>query len=148
MATLTKSVLIDAPIEKVFAYLENPMNMLDVWPSMVDIRNIQSTDGGLKTYEWTYKMAGMKLDGSSVDVESVPYERMVTVSKGGIESTITWLFSAEDGKTRLTSITEYSVPMPVLGKLAESIILKTNDREAETLLVNIKTMLEQPEPVQ
>jgi len=37
---------------------------------------------------------------------------------------------------------EYTVPILVLGKLAESIILKQNEREADTLLANLKAILE------
>ncbi len=121
--------------------------MLKFWPSMVDVRNVKQLGGGFRTYDWTYKMAGMKLDGSSEVTEYVPNERLVTTGKSGIENKFTWTFAPENSGTRLTVYVEYTVPVPVLGKLAESIIIKQNDREADTLLANLKKLLEVTEPV-
>jgi len=147
MATLTKSITIDAPVEKVFAYMDDPIRTPEFWPSMIDVRNVKQPAGGNKTFEWTYKMAGMKLDGTTEVVERVPNERLVTSGKGGIESKFTWTFLPEHGGTRLMVHVEYSVPIPVLGKLAESIIIKQNEREADTMLANLKTLMEVSEPV-
>ncbi len=98
--------------------------------------------GGLKTYDWTYKMAGLKLDGSTEVTEYILNEQLATVGKGGIESKFHWTFVPENNGTRLIVMAEYTVPIPVLGKLAESIILKQNEREADTLLANLKSILE------
>jgi len=37
---------------------------------------------------------------------------------------------------------EYTVPILVLGKLAEAIIVKINDREGELILANLKARME------
>jgi uncharacterized membrane protein len=142
VATLVKSIIINAPVEKVFAYMEEPTNMPEIWPSMVEVRNVKNLGGGRKSYDWTYKMAGMKLDGSSEDLELVPNQRVVTVGKGGIESKFTWTNTKVQGGTEVTTQVEYKVPVPVLGKLAENLIIKQNDREADTLLANLKAMME------
>ena len=42
---------------------------------------------------------------------------------------------------------EYTVPMPVLGKLAEAVVLKQNEQEAEILLANLKNRLEMETPI-
>jgi len=34
------------------------------------------------------------------------------------------------------------MPVPVIGKIAEAILVKLNKREAETILANLKDMLE------
>jgi carbon monoxide dehydrogenase subunit G len=147
MATLSKSIFIQAPVEKVFAFMDNPTNMLQIWPSMVDVRNVKDPGDGRKTYDWTYKMAGMKFDGSSEDTEMVRNERVVTMSKGGIDSKFTWEFVPENGGTRVDVKVDYKVPVPVLGKLAEGVIIKQNEREMETLLANLKSVMEVPEKV-
>lgn len=48
----------------------------------------------------------------------------------------------EDGGTKVTVEVEYTVPIPVLGKVAESFIVKANEREIELLLANLKDRLE------
>jgi hypothetical protein len=37
---------------------------------------------------------------------------------------------------------EYTIPVPVLGKLGEALILKQNEREADQAMANIKAKLE------
>jgi hypothetical protein len=87
-------------------------------------------------------MAGMRFEGTSEDVEYVPNQRVVQKSRGGIEGTVTWTFLPEAGGTRVTFLGEYTVPIPLLGHLAEAIIVKVNQHEAEALLANLKARME------
>ena len=57
-------------------------------------------------------------------------------------ATITWTTDPVDGGAKVTFHAEYTVPIPVLGKLAEAIIVKQNEREAEVLLANLKDKME------
>jgi hypothetical protein len=87
-------------------------------------------------------MVGMRFEGTTEDVEFVPNQRTVSKSKGGIENTIVGAFQPENGGTRMTLDIEYTVPVPLLGKLAEAFIVRVNEREVETLLANLKDRLE------
>jgi len=142
MATIKKSIKINAPVEKVFEYAENPEILPEIWPSIVEVKNIKELPHGGYSFDWVYKMAGMRLTGSSENIEVVPNERTVTRSTGGIESTITWEYQPVDDGTKFTATTEYKVPIPLLGKLAESIIVKMNENEADVLLANLKARME------
>jgi uncharacterized membrane protein len=142
MQTVEKSILINVPVESVFAYWSQPTNHPEVWPSLVEVKDVQPLpDGGL-TYQWVYKMAGVRLEGSTETVESVLDERIVLLSKGGIDSKLTYSFQPEDGGTRMSVLVEYTVPVPVLGRLAERVIVKLNEHEAEVTLANLKARLE------
>jgi len=37
---------------------------------------------------------------------------------------------------------EYTIPIPVLGKLAEALVLRQNEREADLAMANIKDRME------
>jgi hypothetical protein len=39
--------------------------------------------------------------------------------------------------TRVTLTIEYKVPIPLLGKLAEAIIVRMNDQEGDLIMVNL-----------
>jgi hypothetical protein len=91
---------------------------------------------------FVYKMAGVRLEGSNEDVEFEAGRRIVSHTKGGVESVVRWDFEPHDGGTRLTFQTEYKVPIPVLGKLAEAIIVRLNEHEGEVLRANIKARME------
>jgi uncharacterized membrane protein len=72
MAKIQKSIQISAPVEKVFDYLLDPDNLPEIWPGLVEVKDIQRTPGGeLSSYKWTYKMAGMRFEGTTETTESI-----------------------------------------------------------------------------
>src|SRR4030067_1166526 len=142
MAKLVKSVTIHAPVDKVFNYLTEPTNLPEIWPSMVEVKDIQRLPDGKTNYHWKYKMAGMFFEGDTETVELVANQRVVAKNESGIPSTFVWTYQPEDGDTKVTMEVEYTVPVPVLGKLAEAAVVKLNDHEADTLLANLKTRVE------
>jgi uncharacterized protein YndB with AHSA1/START domain len=142
MAKIEKTITIDAPVEKVFGYIDDPPNIPEIWPSMVEIKDVERLPTGGRTFRWVYKMAGMRLVGTSEQVEYIPNRRIVTKTRGGIKSMLTWTFQPEADGTRVTLEAEYTVPVPVLGKLAEALIVKLNEREAELILPNLKAIME------
>ena len=143
MAKLSKFIEINAPVEKVYAYFADPRNGPEYWPSLIEVRDIQNLPNGGYSYHWVYKMAGVRFEGDSVEMEVIPNQRTVVESTGGIESTLTWTFQPTDnGGTMVTSETEYHLPSQLLGRLAEPFLLKLNEREAETLLANLKERME------
>jgi uncharacterized membrane protein len=142
MAEIRRSISINAPVEKVFAHIDNPNNLPVVWPSLVEVKDIEELPTGGKKYNWVYKMAGVNLEGITETTEYVTNQRIVTNIYGGVDSTFVWEFLPEEEGTKLNLTVEYSVPVPVLGKLAEGLIVKLNEREADTLVANLKDRLE------
>ena len=100
-----------------------------------------SATGGYN-FGWVYKMAGIRFDGASETTEEIPNQRTVTKSTKGIESHFVWTYKPENSGTKVTVDIEYKVPVPLLGKLAESFIIKQNEQEADTLLNNLKSRME------
>ena len=142
MAKVEKTITINAPIEKVFGYVEEPTNLPEIWPSLVEAKDVQRLPNGGTSFRWVYKMAGVRFEGTSEDTDYVANQRVVSKTKGGIESTVTWTFQPEAGGTKVTYEAEYTVPIPLLGKLAEAFIVKQNEREAELILANLKARME------
>ena len=142
MTKVEKTITVNAPAEKIYNYVGNPENLTEFWPSLVEVTDVQSLPNGGNSNRWAYKMAGIRLEGTSEDTERVPNERIVSKTKGGVESTQTWVFQPEAGGTKVTFVVEYTVPIPVLGKLAEVIIVKMNDHEVGVLLANLKSRME------
>ncbi|MGD2144412.1 MAG: SRPBCC family protein [Anaerolineae bacterium] len=142
MAKLKKTITIDAPVEDVFGFISEPANLVEIWPSMVEAKDVQRLPNGGSSFRWVYKMAGIRLEGFSEDTEVVPNERVVSETKDGIESTIKWMCRPKAGGTEVTFEAEYKVPVPVLGKVAEAFIVKANEGESELLLANLKARME------
>ncbi len=142
MATVEKSITINAPTEKVFEYIIGPTNLLEIWPSMIEAKDIQPLPNGGNKFRWVYKMAGIRFEGTSEITEFVPNQRTVSITKGGVEGEVIWEVQSEGGGTDVTLKSEYTVPIPLIGKLADAIIVKLNDNEGETVLANLKARME------
>ena len=141
MAKIKQSITINAPVEKVFSYVSAPLNQLEWLPSITDVRDIVGEGVGQKC-SWTYKMMGISFKGENEVLESVTNQKIVLKSTGGIDSTWNWMFKSENGKTVINLVVEYTIPVPVLGKIAEKLVLRQNEREAALAMTNIKERLE------
>jgi uncharacterized membrane protein len=141
MTRIHKSIEIKAPIKEVYAYIDDPEKDPEWMVGMIEVRNLTGSGVG-RHFDWTYKMAGLRLKGESTFKEDVPEKRLVGETKGGVEST--WTFDLEPRKdvTVLNLDIDYKIPVPVLGNLAEKVLLKRNERETEMSLMNIKERLE------
>jgi len=141
MAKLTKSITINAPVEKVFGYVSDSTNLPEIWPSLLEMKDVKHLPDGKTTDSWTYKMAGIQLKGTTV-TEYVENKSIISKTEGGVKSTQIWTFAPEDGGTKATFEVEYTVPIPVIGKLAEAIVVKMNDHEGDAILANLKSRME------
>jgi uncharacterized membrane protein len=141
MPKINNSINISAPVEKVFAYIEDPMKNPEWMVGLSEVTDVTGSGVGQHNH-WKYKMAGVPLHGETTITEHVPNERSVSESKGGVTSTITFTYAPHEGGTKLDLEVDYTIPVPVLGKMVEKLVLKRNQKEANMWLENIKEQME------
>jgi uncharacterized protein YndB with AHSA1/START domain len=142
MVTIEKTALVKAPPEQVFAFVDDPEHLPEVWPSMVEVADVGELPGGGHRFHWIYKMAGTRFEGDAETVLLEPGRHHVMQNTGQIPSRFDWMFTPENGGTRVRMKVEYEIPETLLGKLARPFLVKLNEREAETVLANVKDRLE------
>lgn len=142
MKKIEKRVFVEAPVERVFEFVVDPNNLLSVWPSLIEVKNVKVEPSGAHSFDWTYKMVGLRFHGHADATEVEKNRRVVTKNEGGIPSTFEWLYASKDSGTEITLRVDYELPNKALDKLAEPIVGRLNEREAETLLHNIKAVME------
>lgn len=142
MAKISRSTTVHARVEDVFDFLEDKNHVPEFWPSMIEVSDIHDVPSGGKGYHWVYKMAGLRFEGDSEEIEVIPNRKLVSKNEKGIESTVTWLMDGHGEDTDVTFEVEYRVPVPVLGKLAEKVVVKLNENEADALIANLKAQIE------
>jgi len=138
MAKVDKEVWVEAPVEKTFDYISDPSNLPEFWPGLMEIKDVQSLPNGGYSARWVYRMLGIPFKGTGKYTQIVPHRFFVIKTKGGISSTIAWTVRSQKNKTRVTLTIEYKIPVPLLGKLAEAIILKMNEEEADLIMANLQ----------
>lgn len=139
MATIRRSISITSPIDRVFDFVADPRNLPEIWPSLVEVRNVQAHPAGA-SFDWDYKLLGMRIHGHSDPVEQVRNQRQVSRSVKGIPNTFRWIYASHGDQTEVMLEVDYEVP--VLGRLAEGMVGRVNAREAEIMLNNLKRKLE------
>jgi uncharacterized membrane protein len=142
MEKITRSTTVHRPVEDVFHFLEDKNHFPEFWPSMMEVTDIRDLPNGGKQFHWAYKMAGLRLEGDTEETEVIPNEKLVGRTEKGIRSTTTWLLNGRGDDTDLTFQIEYEVPVPVLGRLAEKVVVNLNEHEADAVIANLKTQLE------
>ena len=144
MVQVSSSVVIRKPIQEVFAYTASPVNGPAFIPNLSENTNIrpkQSCAG--QTFDWRFNMAGVDLKGKAEVTEFVPPQRVKIVTTG--DNNTTWLYTFEefDGGTRVTAQVVYELVESAFRKIANKLIIdKLNQRTAEQMLHNLKTILE------
>jgi uncharacterized protein YndB with AHSA1/START domain len=116
--SLTLSIHIDAPVEKVFGYLEDPANFLASMPekNQVTLESVnRNPDGTVSTYEAKYRQTGLHLTASYTREEYVPNERIVDHSSLGV--LFIWVFEPDATGSTLTGAVDTSKLMEMLDKL-------------------------------
>lgn len=142
MEKIQKSIRIHAPVADVFDHLSDPVHLLEIWPSMVEVKNQTVEPGGEHTFDWTYKMAGVRFHGRC---ETILVERnrlRVDHNDSGIPSTFRWEYAGADDTTEVKLDVEYQLPLSFFGRLAAPFVRRVNERDAETLLENLKERME------
>jgi uncharacterized protein YndB with AHSA1/START domain len=142
MAQIRKSITIKAPLDKVFEYMNEPSHFPEIWPSMVEVSNVVGTPTGGHEFDWVYKMAGMKFRGHTTTIEFENNRKLTAKNEKGIPSTFRWTYAGENGGVRVAVEVDYTLPNAVLDKFAEPFLRRLNEREAETVLENLKLRME------
>jgi uncharacterized membrane protein len=142
MVKISKTIQIHAPLKKVYAFMTDPNNLPVIWPSMVEVSHVKVSPDGAHSFDWVYKMVGFKIEGSGETIEVIPHKKVVVENKRGIHSIHTYHYREENNETILEMQIEYDIPLPLLGKMAEAVVAKMNDHEAEILLNNLKINME------
>lgn len=145
MPTIEQTILINAPVAKVYAMVANASNWTEYVTSLTDVSNVSSP--GLEpgtTYDWEYRMLGVKLSGSGVVTENVFQKSFAMRMEGTIPMTEKYTMRELDGATELTVTIDYQMPGKVLEKIANSkLVEKLNKREGENVLEKVKLLCEE-----
>jgi len=138
MSRIRRSILVDASLRNVFEYSSDPKNLPECWPSIQEVKNID----GQRSFDFVYKMVGVRLDGHSDIVEFERNSRFKIRTSRGIQRLLKYTFEMAGDMTEVTLDIEYTIPNQVLAGLCEPIVRRVNEREAALVLESLKDRLE------
>jgi len=117
----TRSTQIDAPVEKVFAFVADPKSMLGI-AGNAELGDVETaTDGTITRYEWTakFKLLPREMHGVQTRLEQVENQRIVESTSTG--PMIAWETEPDGESTRLIMSEEISSRLPLWNEVVEFI---------------------------
>jgi len=143
MQKIQRTIDIKAPVQRVYEFVHQPNNLPSIWPNMVSVSNVVARPGGAHDFDWVFKMVGVHFKGHCAVEEAQPGKLVRVRNESGIPSTFLWTYSGTNGSgTRLSLTVEYAMPTPVIGKIAEVLAAKINERDLDNMLANLKDVME------
>ena len=120
MTEIKKSILINAPINKVFDFASNYLKWQEFFVGISGIRPITDiTDDNGARFLYKVQLMGMKV---SVGTEFQQFKRnegWIGQSFKGLDAQTQWIFNESGGKTELTYIQRYKLPFYMGGNLID-----------------------------
>jgi uncharacterized membrane protein len=143
MATIEKSVIINASTEAIDKFAINPRT----WPEWVagiesvDPDNVFPEKGGVLKVK--YGAAGMKFDISFTTREIVHGDHVIWDMAGMIDGFQHWSYISAGGGIQVNCKFEYNMPGGGLGAIADKLIVeRMNTNNIEQTLANLKKVVE------
>lgn len=114
MPTIDRSIHIDAPVEKVFRFVADYRNTVRYQRQFTKFEPVGGPMAGLGlTVDARGRFKGVPIHTRLRITQFTENERIVSTSVGGLKSDAEWLFSTEDGGTRVQFRATYAWPIPI-----------------------------------
>ena len=137
------SVIINAPIEKIFDAIADQEKAVQYYPAAVLIDVKGKPDELGSSAELVYHIAGIKIP-STITVSEVDKPRkLVHQLSGAMPGKWTWSLEQGSQEVKVVFSVDYSVPGGILGKIANQLFLgRMNQRNVEKCVQGLKVYCE------
>ena len=142
MATLTRSITIQAPVATVF---DIALDIGELWHAKdVALADVDLKPEGVGSSARIFSHAfGFHVEGGLEYTEVVPNERIVAqVHFFAEKPTWTFLFEKVNHSTTVTAVGEWEMKVPVVGRPIEKMMVKEHEPFVEGILEQLKTKAE------
>jgi uncharacterized membrane protein len=144
MTRVEASVEVNAPVTQVFAYASDWRRWEEWWEGVSEFRPTTEVTRGTGTrYAYRAWVAGVTMNVETEIHDFVENVGWIGVATKGPPHRTQWVFEDKGEKTQLTYILEYSLPVPLLGRPLDSLLIRPGwQRMLERSLRNLKLHLE------
>src|SRR6266849_2333680 len=117
MAEIHKSATVDAPIEKVFDFVDDPANFPRYVPNVERVADVIRTEKRLgDSFRVIYKVLGVTFDEKFKVTAHQRPNRLNSSFEGGMKGTFTWSFAPEGNQTQVKVDIAYTLAGGPIGK--------------------------------
>ena len=144
MPIVENSIVINAPVEKVFGVIDDPARVPEYFSGVVGVTDYKQTPERVgDSLKFTYSVLGIHFEVPSSVLEWDENVRMVSSLGGAFPGVVTTTFDAQGDGVKVTQRFDYSIKGGILGKALNAILVeRMNDKNAERSLENLKMICE------
>jgi hypothetical protein len=143
MAIVQRNVQIKASPQETMALLSDASRWPDWYPGMTELKIVAPfpEQGGKVAFK--VKSAGMSIPITETVLDYQPGKLQLFQMEGVLSGRARWELAPEGAGTRLTTTFDYVLPAGVIGKIADTLIVKRmNGKSLEEGLNNFKALVE------
>ena len=147
MPVIEKSITIQAPPDRVFAILDDPASIRRYGPGVTDVSDVLLSEGRIgDSFKVTYSVVGLRLPMTFTIIEHAVESRLGCQVEGSMEGTLSWRLDPDGDSTLLWLYIDYRMRLGPGGAVTGGFLVdRMNDKNAETMLQNIKALAEGPD---
>jgi uncharacterized membrane protein len=147
MPRIEQSLMINAPVEKVYAVARDVESFPDIMDDLQSLTVLERSEDGNRTItEWVgvVRQFRMTLKWQQEDLwDPVAYRDDFRALKGDVDKLSGyWQFTASDGQTRFDSVVDYEINVPLIGPMVKAIIKKLMEKNLDAQMQAIKQRAE------
>jgi len=139
---VVKSLEINVPQDKIYNFITDPANIPAILPGLIENSNFTTPLVVGSVFNYKYQMYGLMLEGVWTVDELVYPSLYKAHTTGGVNSWWTQEISGDQEKSTVTLTVEYEIPEGVLNKIKANALISINDKEADHMIHNLKTIIE------
>jgi ligand-binding SRPBCC domain-containing protein len=151
LTRIEKSIVIEAPVEKVFDFMTDVGNVVKIQPPEMEMTVLSRDEGPVgvgSKIKLRAKVGGHVWEVQEETIELVKNKRHVHRQKSGAMKKLeaTDLFEPKEKGTKLTTILEYELPYSLLGKVVDRLkVRKDMEKSVDYSLKKTKELVEKDE---
>ena len=146
MAHIHKSILLHAPVDKVYDLARDPQKWNAWWVGLSEPEEVKGKGEAGTVVKHKYSLAGMAFPVTSKVLEDKKDDKKAHW-KGQIEGPLAgqqeWTYVAKGSDTEVVADVDYTVPGNAIGKIADRLVIeRLQEKSAEHTLENLKLLCE------
>jgi carbon monoxide dehydrogenase subunit G len=145
MSEINKSATIEASIEKVFDFVDDPEKIPKYVPNVERVEDVKRSDKRIgDSFRVIYKVLGVTFDEKFTVTEYQRPSHTQSNFEGGMNGTFSWTFESEGPSTMANVSVEYELAGGPLGKAIDALVLeRANEKTIERMLQNMRQAIAQ-----
>ncbi|MBI4337384.1 MAG: SRPBCC family protein [Chloroflexi bacterium] len=144
MPLIERTTFVDAPVERVFAILDDPMRTPEYAVGLVGVEDAMRTPERVgDSFRFTYSVMGLRFPGKLTVQEWEKDKRVVLRMEGAMPGTTTLTCEPFASGTRVTWSIDYTMKGGILGRALNRLLVeRMNEKNHERSLENLKLLCE------